>query len=201
MLLVVRKELPISIHCRSKQKDKELGILEAETAQWSCYNAILEGTSFSSLDCNIMWVRNFDSTYQNRPFVFSLQAHAYTWSFFFLFQCFQFLLSYRISCWGIRFLNVSQHEFIKNWLIIVFLNFTKKGSISETLESWIVVISSDPAGLKEIKPAVKAMYARKVMFETEESLETKSTCNSVQVKLTIQWTLSLNNKVRIEIKV
>ena len=121
--------------------------------------------------------------------------------FFFLFHCFQFLLSYRISCWGIRFLNVSQHEFIKNWLIIVFLNFTKKGSISETLESWIVVISSDPAGLKEIKPAVKAMYARKVMFETEESLETKSTCNSVQVKLTIQWTLSLNNKVRIEIKV
>ena len=83
MLLVIRKELPISVHCRSIQKDKELGILEAETAQWSCYNAILEGTSFSSLDCNVMWVRNFDSQYQNRPFLFSLPAHAYMIFFFF----------------------------------------------------------------------------------------------------------------------
>ena len=125
MLLVVRKELPISVHCRSIQKDKELGILEAETAQWSCYNAILEGTSFSSLDCNVTWVRNFDSPYQNRPFVFSLPAHAYM-IFFFFSQRFRFLMSYRISCWGIRFLNVSQHEFIKNWLIIVFLISPKR---------------------------------------------------------------------------
>lgn len=51
--------------------------------------------------------------------------HMLTWFFF------QILKSYRISYRGIRFLNVSQHEFIKNWLIIVFLNFPQKGSISD----------------------------------------------------------------------
>ena len=51
--------------------------------------------------------------------------HMLTWFFF------QILKSYRISYRGIRFLNVSQHEFIKNWLIIVFLNFPKKGSIND----------------------------------------------------------------------
>jgi len=85
MLLVVRKELPISLHCRSKQKDKELGILEAETAQLSplsrVWIAMLCELGILIHRTKIDW------------FAFSLPTHACIIFFFFSMLPISFFLS------------------------------------------------------------------------------------------------------------